>query len=58
MLILGALCSLAAGAAQPAEPVKVERTETVSATVESIDLDKRLVELRSRRSQHDGPGLA
>ena len=34
-------------AAQPAEPVKVERTETVSATVESIDLDKRLVELRA-----------
>jgi hypothetical protein len=46
-LILGALCSLAAGAAQPAEPVEIERTETVSATVESIDLDKRLVELRA-----------
>jgi hypothetical protein len=47
--IVGAFCALAvvAVAAQPAEPVKVERTETVSATVESIDLDKRLVGLRA-----------
>lgn len=34
-----------AGAAQP-EPVRVEKTETISATVESIDHEKRLVELR------------
>jgi len=31
--------------AQPTEPVHVERTQTVSATVKSIDQQKRLVEL-------------
>ncbi|HEY4370092.1 MAG TPA: hypothetical protein VGN07_22870 [Steroidobacteraceae bacterium] len=45
-----ALCALAAlacrtAAAQP-EPVAVEKTHTISATVESIDAAKRLVELR------------
>jgi hypothetical protein len=47
--IVGAFCLLTAAAvsAQPAEPVKVERTDTLSATVESIDLDKRLVGLRA-----------
>jgi hypothetical protein len=49
--IVGALAIGALGggtaAAQPAEPVKVENLTTLSATVESIDLDKRLVELRS-----------
>jgi hypothetical protein len=33
--------------AQPAEPIQTGRLETMSATVESIDTDKRLVELRS-----------
>jgi hypothetical protein len=49
MFIVGAWCLLSAAAipAQPTEPVNVERTETLSATVESIDLDKRLVGLRA-----------
>jgi hypothetical protein len=44
---LGALAVLACGtaAAQPA-PVSVEKTQTISATVASIDPAKRLVELR------------
>jgi hypothetical protein len=44
---LGALAALVAGlaAAQPA-PVIVEKAQTISATVESIDAQKRLVELR------------
>jgi len=44
---LGALVALVAGgaAAQPA-PVAVEKTETISATVASIDLQKRMIELR------------
>ncbi len=44
---LGALAALACGtaAAQP-EPVTVAKTSTISATVESIDTGKRLVELR------------
>lgn len=48
LLPLGALAVLACGtaAAQP-EPVSVEKTQTISATVESIDAAKRLVELRA-----------
>jgi hypothetical protein len=44
---LCAVAALACGtaAAQP-EPVAVEKTQTISATVESIDTAKRLVELR------------
>ena len=44
---LGAFVALACGAAaaQPA-PVQVEKTQTLSATVESIDAGKRLIELR------------
>jgi hypothetical protein len=44
---LSALAALACGlaAAQP-DPVTVERTHSIEATVESIDLDKRLLELR------------
>lgn len=44
---LGALAALACGAAaaQP-EPVRVDKTQTISATVESIDAKQRLVELR------------
>lgn len=44
---LGALAALACGSilAQP-QPVTVEKTQTISATVQSIDPDKRLVELR------------
>jgi hypothetical protein len=44
---LSALAALIAGgaAAQPA-PVTVEKTQTISATVASIDAQKRLVELR------------
>jgi hypothetical protein len=47
LFLLGALAALACGtaAAQPA-PVSVEKTETISATVASIDKAKRLVELR------------
>ena len=47
LLPLGALAVLACGtaAAQPA-PVSVEKTQTISATVASIDAAKRLVELR------------
>jgi hypothetical protein len=43
------ICSLGieTAVAQPTEPVKVENTTTLTAKVESIDLDKRLVELRS-----------
>lgn len=48
LLPLGALAVLACGAAaaQPA-PVSVEKTQTISATVASIDKAKRLVELRA-----------
>jgi hypothetical protein len=48
LLPLGALAVLASGAAaaQPA-PVSVEKTQTISATVASIDAAKRLVELRA-----------
>ena len=48
LLPLGALAVLACGtaAAQP-EPVSVEKTQTISATVASIDAAKRLVELRA-----------
>jgi hypothetical protein len=48
LLTLGALAVLACGAAaaQPA-PVSVEKTQTISATVASIDAAKRLVELRA-----------
>jgi hypothetical protein len=48
LLPLGALAVLACGtaAAQPA-PVSVEKTQTISATVASIDAAKRLVELRA-----------
>ena len=44
---LGALAAFSFGlaAAQPA-PVSVEKTQTLSATVESIDVKQRLVELR------------
>jgi hypothetical protein len=44
---LGALAALASGAvvAQP-EPVTVEKAQSISATVESIDPKQRLVELR------------
>jgi hypothetical protein len=44
---LGALAALACGAAaaQP-EPVMVDKTQTIAATVESIDAQQRLVELR------------
>jgi hypothetical protein len=34
-------------ASEPPEPVTAENTQTLSATVESIDLDKRLVALRA-----------
>ena len=46
LLLLGTLALLACGtaAAQP-EPVSVEKTQTISATVASIDAPKRLVEL-------------
>jgi hypothetical protein len=49
---LGVLAALAAAtaAAQP-EPVTVEKTETMSATVEAIDAEQRLVELR-RGDEH------
>lgn len=46
----GALaCALmvAACATEPPEPISVENTQTLSATVESIDLPKRLVSLRA-----------
>jgi hypothetical protein len=33
--------------ASPPEPVSVENTQTLTATVESVDLDKRLVSLRA-----------
>ena len=47
LFLLGLLAVLACGtaAAQPA-PVAVEKTQTISATVASIDAAKRLVELR------------
>lgn len=50
LILLFPLCALAAlacgtAAAQP-EPVTVAKTSTISATVESIDSGKRLVELR------------
>lgn len=45
--LAGAVCSLgfAAAMGQSSEPVNVERTQTVSATVKSVDHEKRLVEL-------------
>lgn len=42
--IVGLIC-FAAASGQSTEPVNVERTQTVSATVKSIDLENRLVEL-------------
>ena len=48
LLAFSALCSMApALTAQPAEPLAMDEIETLSATVESIDHDKRLVELRT-----------
>jgi hypothetical protein len=50
---LGAFAALActAAAAQPA-PVQVEKTQTINATVEAIDLKQRLVELREGDDVH------
>jgi hypothetical protein len=46
--VLAVCAGLAACASKPPpEPVKVENTESISATVESIDLPKRLVSLRA-----------
>jgi hypothetical protein len=42
-----AASSMTIAAAQPADPVRVENVETVTATVESLDVDKRMIELRS-----------
>jgi hypothetical protein len=46
---IGALCAFAASnlSAQAPEPIQKGELATVSATVESIDVDKRLVELRN-----------
>lgn len=45
---IGACAALGAwqAIAQPADPVRVENTQSVTATVEAIDRDSRLVELR------------
>jgi hypothetical protein len=46
---VGALCSFVVSAvcAQQPDPIQAAKVETLSATVESIDMSKRLVELRS-----------
>lgn len=49
VLALACAASATTIAAQPTdEPVTVDRLETVTATVESIDTDKRMVELKSK----------
>jgi hypothetical protein len=49
MLVLVCAASATTIGAQPAdEPVQVDRLETVTATVESIDTDTRMVELKSK----------
>lgn len=44
---MGTLATFEGSAAQAAEPLRVENTERLSATIESINRDERLVELRS-----------
>lgn len=48
--VVGATFSFAASvvsAQQPAQPLKLETAETLTATVESIDVEKRLLEVKS-----------
>lgn len=47
LALIGAAGSMTAAMAQPTEPMEVERTETLTATVESINLGERMIELKT-----------
>jgi hypothetical protein len=49
--VLASALLFGACASEPPEPVTVENTQTISATVESVDLSKRLVSLRGENGR-------